>query len=301
MSLAFSVLPLIFVIAAGYGLGKSGLIPRENWGGIEALSFRALIPAMLVLAIAQTDLSVARYGGFAVVLLGVLACLGGLALVVWRLTGMSRASAGSVFQLSVRWNAFVALAAADVFLADGIAVLAIAIALLIPTINVACIVVLAALGPAQAGPGQIARTVSRNPLVIACAIGLALNLSGVTLPESVASALDMIARGALAVGLMAIGAGISLRRLATLDARVGVSVLLRPVIGPVLFAGLGTLWGLPAMQLFAGVLVFAAPAASNGYIIAKQMGADAELYADVMTWQVVLSMLCLPIWAALLL
>jgi predicted permease len=257
----------------------------------------------LILAIARSDLSVERFGGFGLALVGTLAVLTGLALALRLLPHrmLGNPSFTSMFQSSVRWNAFVALAAAEQFLSGGIALLAVAIAVLIPLINVTCIVVLAAFGPSKASVGKVLSTLSRNPLVQACVIGLTLNFSGLSLPLPVAEALDMIGRGALGVGLMAVGAGISLRRLARLDWRVGFGVLMRPVIASSIFVAFGTLIGLPGIQIFAGVLVFAAPAASNGYIVAKQMGGAADLYADIMTWQVVLSLLALPLWAQALL
>jgi predicted permease len=303
MTLALSVLPLLLIIASGYALAKSAIIPRSGWAAIETLSFRGLIPATLILAIARSDLSVERFGGFGLALVGTLAVLTGLALALRLLPHrmLGNPSFTSMFQSSVRWNAFVALAAAEQFLSGGIALLAVAIAVLIPLINVTCIVVLAAFGPSKASVGKVLSTLSRNPLVQACVIGLTLNFSGLSLPLPVAEALDMIGRGALGVGLMAVGAGISLRRLARLDWRVGFGVLMRPVIASSIFVAFGTLIGLPGIQIFAGVLVFAAPAASNGYIVAKQMGGDADLYADIMTWQVVLSLLALPLWAQALL
>jgi predicted permease len=39
------------------------------------------------------------------------------------------------------------------------------------------------------------------------------------------------------------------------------------------------------------------PAALNGYIIAKQMGGDADPYVDVLTWQTLLCLIVLPIRA----
>ncbi|MDC0136715.1 AEC family transporter [Sulfitobacter sp.] len=207
----------------------------------------------------------------------------------------------SLFQGGVRWNAFVALAAAEQFLDGGLAVLAVAIAVLIPMINITCIVVLAAFGPSKASVAKVLNTLVRNPMVQACVIGLMLNFSGMSLPVPVVEALDMIGRGALGVGLMAVGAGISLRRLTRLDWRVCLGVVMRPIAASSIFVMFGLWIGLPAAQVFAGVLVFAAPAASNGYIVAKQMGGDADLYADIMTWQVVVSLLALPFWAYILL
>lgn len=303
MSLAISVLPLLFILTAGYVLAKGGIIPRAGWAAIETLSFRGLIPATLILAIAQSDLSFERFGGFGLTLVGTLGVMTVLALSLRLLPHrmLGNAAFTSLFQGSIRWNAFVALAAAEQFLAGGLALMAVAIAVLIPLINITCIVVLAAFGPSKASVSKVLTTLSRNPLVQACVIGLTLNLSGVSLPAPIAEGLDMIGRGALGVGLMAVGAGISLRRLTQLNWRVCLGAFMRPILASAVFVMLGLVMGLSGVQVFAGVLIFAAPAASNGYIVAKQMGGDADLYADIMTWQVVLSLIVLPLWAHVLL
>jgi predicted permease len=303
MSLALSVLPLLLILVAGYALAKSEIIPRAGWSAIETLSFRGLIPATLILAIAQSDLSLERFGGFGLALVGTLVVMTALALSLRLLSysTLDNPAFTSLFQGSIRWNAFVALAAAEQFLSGGLALMAVAIAVLIPLINITCIVVLAAFGPSKASVSKVLNTLSRNPLVQACVIGLTLNITGISLPVPVAEAFDMIGRGALGVGLMAVGAGISLRRLARLNWRVCLGAFMRPVLTSSVFVMLGYWIGLSGIQIFAGVLVFAAPAASNGYIVAKQMGGDADLYADIMTWQVVLSLLVLPLWANVLL
>lgn len=303
MSLALSVLPLLLILVAGYALAKSEIIPRAGWSAIETLSFRGLIPATLILAIAQSDLSLERFGGFGLALVGTLVVMTALALSLRLLSysTLDNPAFTSLFQGSIRWNAFVALAAAEQFLSGGLALMAVAIAVLIPLINITCIVVLAAFGPSKASVSKVLNTLSRNPLVQACVIGLTLNITGISLPVPVAEAFDMIGRGALGVGLMAVGAGISLRRLARLNWRVCLGAFMRPVLTSSVFVVLGYWIGLSGIQIFAGVLVFAAPAASNGYIVAKQMGGDADLYADIMTWQVVLSLLVLPLWAHVLL
>jgi predicted permease len=303
MSIALSVFPLLLIIASGYALAKSGIIPRGNWGAIETLSFRGLIPATLILAISRSDLSFERFGGFGMALVGTLAVLItlGLALRLLSCEKLNNPAFTSLFQSGVRWNAFVALAAAEQFLTGGMAVMAVAIAVLIPLINVTCIVVLASFGPSKASVSKVLNTLARNPLVQACLIGLTLNLTEISLPQMLQETMDMIGRGALGVGLLAVGAGISLRRLQRLDWRVCLGAFIRPFFASSIFVVFGTLLGLPAIQVFAGVLVFAAPAAANGYIVAKQMGGDADLYVDIMTWQVVLSLLILPVWAAILL
>lgn len=300
MSLVLSILPIVLIIALGYVLAKSGALPTADWKGIEILSFRVLIPAVLILTIVQTDMSLDRFGG---VMLALILCWAIVAMLILCLRLISRdlldnPSFTTIFQLGTRWNAFMALAAAEQFGGDaGLAVLAVAIGLLIPTINVSCIVVLSAFGPARSSIWQITKTVLRNPLVQGCAIGLTISFSGLSIPGPVFESLEMIGRGALAVGLMAVGAGISLRRLLRWNWRVATGLALRPLLAPVLFVLIATLLGLDNVQTLAGVLVFAVPAASNGYIVAKQMGGDADLFADTLTWQTIASVVLLPVWA----
>jgi len=300
MSLALSVLPLVLIISCGYLLAKSGVLPKADWKGIETLSFRVLIPAVLILTITSTDLSLGRFGGVMIALMLTWAALAVLAMSLRLMpkAKLHNPAFTTIFQVGTRWNAFVALAAAEQFIGtQGLGVMAVAIAVLIPLINVSCIIVMSAFGPNTTSMGGIVKIVAKNPLVQACVVGLLIYFSGVALPNAIIETLDMIGRGALAVGLLAVGAGISLRRLTRWDWKVAVGVALRPVIAPVIFAVLAMILGLNVAQTLAGVLVFAAPAASNGYIIAKQMGGDADLYADILTWQTLLCLIVLPIWA----
>ena len=99
MTLALSVLPLVFIIACGYLLAKTNILPKADWKGIETLSFRVLIPAVLILTITRTDLSLGRFGGVMIALL-------------------------------LTWAVLAALAAAEQFIGtQGLGVMAVAIAL----------------------------------------------------------------------------------------------------------------------------------------------------------------------------
>jgi len=74
---------------------------------------------------------------------------------------------------------------------------------------------------------------------------------------------------------------------------------LRLGLSPGVFIVLAIIFELNVSETLAGVLIFAVPAAANGYIVAQRMGGDADLYADIMTWQILLSLALLPAWAAL--
>lgn len=304
MIVAFSILPIFLTFACGYAMVAMKILPRDRWEGIETLSFRLLIPAVLIKAIAGSDLSIAKFGSMIMVLLGALTIAGVLVLMlrlVFSQEKLPNPAFTTLFQTTTRWNAFIALAAAELLIGpEGFALIAVAMAVLIPLINIANIIVLAVFGTGRATFGMIFTTVFKNPLVQACLIGLALNLSGVVLPQSILQTLDLIGRSALGVGLLAVGAGISLKRLLKHSFAVWAGIVFRLGLCPALFIALSLVANLSPTQTLAGVLVLAVPAASNGYIVAKQMGGDAGLYADILAWQTIIAMLLLPFIAIFL-
>lgn len=303
MLLALSVLPIILTITVGYLVVISGILPREGWEGTNTLNFNILIPATLVHAIAGADLSHLTSVAWIAALLATLGVVAGAAVALRFLinpTVLPNSAFTTLFQTTTRWNAFIALAAAQQFIgANGIALLALGMAILIPTINVANIVVLVTFGTARTSAAQVVSSIVRNPLVIGCVVGLLINMTGLQLPAPVMGALDLISRAALGMGLLAVGAGIALTRLLEWSWEVLAGVVLRLVLGPVVFIALAMVFGLNVSETLAGVLIFAVPAAANGYIVALRMGGDADLYADIMTWQILLSLALLPVWAAL--
>ena len=134
-----------------------------------------------------------------------------------------------------------------------------------------------------------------SPLLQACAIGIVINLSGISLPTFALQTLELIAGAALGVGILAIGASVSAERLIQRSSALGFGVIFRMVLGPAIFLSVAAGLGLGQTEVMTGIVIMAVPTASNGYILAKKMGGDAALYADILAWQTILSMLTLPL------
>lgn len=303
MPLALSVLPIILTVTVGYIVVISGILPRDRWEGTNTLNFNILIPATLVHAIATADLSHLTSVAWITALLVTLGIVSGVTIALRFVINpeiFPNPAFTTLFQTTTRWNAFIALAAAQQFIGtNGIALLALGMTILIPTINVANIAVLVFFGTARASPAQVALSIVRNPLVIGCAAGLFINLTGLKLPDPAMAALELISRAALGMGLLAVGAGVALTRLLAWSWKVWAGVFLRLCLGPGVFIVLAVVLGLDVSETLAGVLIFAVPAAANGYIVAQRMGGDADLYADILTWQIFLSLALMPAWAFL--
>lgn len=299
MTVGLLVLPIVLTIAAGYLTKRSGAVPRDNWTGIEQLSFKVLIPAIIIQSIYQSDLALSQLGNFIWALLITVSITGILVLASRFLiphSALGNPQLTTIFQATTRWNAFIALALSLQAIGQpGLALISIAMAFIIPFVNVINILILAAYGDTTINARKIAQNIVTNPLVLACAIGLFLNFSGMSLPSSVESTIKTISQAAIGIGLLAIGASIDFRKLIALSWLLVAGTLARLVVSPAIFWLIGQAFGLDNMQMLCGMLICAVPAASNGYIVAKQMGGDAELYANLLMWQTVLAILTLPI------
>ncbi|GHG30881.1 AEC family transporter [Paracoccus aerius] len=300
-----SILPVIALVALGHLLRRWRIIAPGSWPGIEQLGFRVLFPAILLVSIYRAELSVGVLGRYLGAMAVAFALTGAVALLLRRPLGLDNRRATSLFQGALRFNSLLILAVAAQGLGPAaLGDLAVALAFLIPAFNIAAIVALTLLPGADAirpGPGSMRRIgseIARNPLVLGCAAGLLLNLSGVALPNWAMSPLDWLGQGALALGLLSVGAGIELRRLWQTDAAMWAGVALRLALCPAIFLVCGLMLSLPGSQIASGLLATAAPGASAGYILARQMGGDAEFFADIFTWQTVLAAASLPLWLA---
>lgn len=304
-----SILPVIALVAFGHLARRWQLIGQASWPGIEQLGFRVLFPAILLTSIYRSELTIGELGRYLGALAIAFGLTGGLALLLRRPLRLSNPRSSSFFQAALRFNSLLILAvAAQGFGTRALSDLAVAFAFLIPAFNIAAIVALTLLPPEDAlhlpmGRVQTLRRIGaeilRNPLVLSCVAGLVLNLSGIELPGWLLAPLDWLGQGALAIGLLSVGAGIEIRRLWQSDPAMWAAVGMRLILCPAIFLVVALSLSLPGIQLASGLIATAAPGASVGYILARQMGGDAEFYADIFTWQTVLAAISLPLWLIL--
>jgi malonate transporter and related proteins len=215
--------------------------------------------------------------------------------------GVDGPSFTSLFQASTRWNTFVGLAVAgSLFGSRGITLIAVAIAAMVPLLNVLALSVLVryAGGPTLTIV-QMLRTLFVNPFIWSPTIGLSLNGAGVDLPQAVVSYIDILGRASLAAGLLVVGAALDLRRLAQPKMVHVLSAALKLVALPVTAAMLAHQFGVGVLDLAVTVTAASVPTSSAAYVLAKQMGGNAQLMAELVTLQTLAAFLTMPlaIWS----
>jgi predicted permease len=302
MSVVFvSLVPLFLLILTGAALRRFLTPGEQQWVGVERLVYYVLFPALLVQTLARAELgtvpalAIATSLAVAILLMAAL-CLAARAPLTRRLD-LDGPAFTSMFQGATRWQTFVALAVANNLYGDGgVAVAAVAVVAMIPLLNVLNVWVLAHFAaPRPPAWRDVLTAIARNPLIWACLIGGALNLIAVPLPEFVFVMLDQLGRSSLPVGLLVVGAGLNLGALTRPHAATFVATALKLVVMPSLAITLGLLLGLRGTSLVVVACCASVPSASNAYVLARQMGGDAPLMAEILTLQTLVAMATMPL------
>jgi hypothetical protein len=286
--------PIFALILLGLGLRRSGFPGDGFWPAAERFTYFLLFPALLVHRLALSRLGDYAVGPVAVVIVALLLGMTALVCVLRPWLKVDGPAFTSVYQGVIRFNTYVGLAVVlAVFQADGGTVAALVMAIMIPLINVLCVLVLTVHAGGSATMAGVARGLLTNPLILGCLTGIGLNLSGIGLPWGSAAVLEILARAALPLGLLAVGAGLRLEGLARPGLLAAASAL-KLVALPALAAGL--CWVMQPGRLETAVLVtFAAlPGAPTAYILARQLGGDAPLIAAIVTVETAAALITLP-------
>jgi malonate transporter len=173
-------------------------------------------------------------------------------------------------------------------------VVALMMAFIIVPINVESVIVVSRFADRDANWSRMLRTIALNPLILASLAGLLLRFVPYGLYEPLNETLGLVGRAALGMGLLTIGAG--LRPADVLRPRLPVvlPVFIKLVAFPALLVGLAWAFGVDGPQLQYLALCAAVPTAMNGYLLARQLGGDAELYAAVTTAQTAAAFFTIP-------
>jgi len=210
---------------------------------------------------------------------------------------MGGATFTSLFQGSIRFNTYIGLAAASGALgAAGLAAAAVAVALLVPLGNLLSVAALAwHAASARPRPAEVLRQLALNPLILASALGIAINIGGLELPPVLDPLLTVLGRGALPLGLLAVGAGLDFAAARLGGRPLALACLLKLAILPALTALGCWIFGVAGVAAAVAVLFNGLPTAPSAYILARQMGGEAKLMASIITAQVALSAITLPV------
>ncbi len=302
LDIVLVILPVFLLIFLGQVCRRRSFPGDGFWAPAEKLTYYLLLPALIVLTLAEADFADLTVWPMALAMAGAILLMTGLVVALRPLLGVDGPGFTSVYQSVVRHNGYIGLSVAfGLYGETGLAVASVAVATFVPLVNVASTYMLARYGTSAApDPGRVLRQVAANPLILACLLGGLFNLSGLGLPPVVGDMLRILSRAALPVGLLAVGAGLDLAAARRAKSITAVSSALKLIVLPAMTYALARGFGADPMTLTVGVVFAALPVATSSFILARQLGGDARLMANLCAVQTLLSMVTLPLALVLL-
>ena len=299
-SILTSLLPVFLIIICGYVLKKSKFPGDDFWPGAERIVYYILFPALLFSSSAGASWESYSVSSMVWAILAALFIMCGLLLILRPKLSKKDASFTSVFQGSIRFTSYIGFAAVfSLFGDEGLYLTAIFITVMIPMVNILCIMVLVRYGGQKGGWHWIFTTVIKNPLVIACLAGMTLNLLGLKLPEMAGNFTTILGKGSLPLGLLAVGASLQFNAIKKTIPEIVYACLLKLLLLPTLMWLSCLLIGVDNLSTSVAVLFAALPGSPLSYILAKQLGGDTKLMSSIIAVQTGISMITLPIVIAL--
>ena len=302
MSAVFAALvPIFLLIVMGFLLRRWLISQDAHWVGLEQLLYYVMFPALLIGTMARADLTkvpVLAVGGamLAAVALMAALCLA-LKPVLTRFLGADGPAFTSLFQGATRWQTFVALPLAGNLYGDlGLALASVAIMAMTPMLNVLCVSVLVRYASSNKTDWRsVLLAIVRNPMIWSCVVGAALNPVNAFIPQPIHAVIDALSRSSLALGLLIVGAGLRIEEMTRLKPLTLPTCALKLVVMPAIAIGIALAFGLTGANLAVIACCTAVPAASNSYILARQLGGDAPLMAQIITVETMLAAATLPL------
>jgi len=296
-----AIAPVVVLILLGWALRRAEFAPEAFWTGIDRLTYFILLPCLLVDGLASANLDELPVGDAMLAAgAGVLAAVV-LMHAVRRVVAPKPGAYGALMQCGLRGNNYPVLAIVVTLFDDvGLSAFALSLIAFVPLTNLIGVVALVRTGSRKGAAanalGPIVREILLNPILIAVALGLAINVADTGIPGPANNILEILGRAALPLGLLAVGAGLAFDA----TAGSGRAVLASMAVKLLLLPGF-VLIGLSSLEIegtYATALLIhaAVPCSVSTYAFARQLRGDAKTTAAMIAAQTVVSIVTLPFW-----
>ena len=294
--------PVFILIILGSLLRRIGVPDLSFWHISDKLIYWVLIPALLFHHVSQITLSSTMLANYAVVILSGLFVVTTLSFIAGKLFGYTPQIWTSVMQGAARHNAFIALAiAGSLFGNKGLALGAIFMVILIPVINIVIVSAMTSTLNQEVGNNSrpsifdVLFELIKNPFILAIATGLVISFVDAERIIIIHETTGLLGSAALPIMLLSIGANIKIREISSAITPIIIATVLKLVIFPVIVFFVAKSMNLSLLETTIAVIFAAVPTAASSYSLAKQFGAETQLMTSIITIQVTLSFITIPI------
>ena len=275
------------------------------WEVNDKLCYWVLIPALLFHFISQVSLSSEMLYIYAVIVFAGFVVTFSFSIFLGKILGYTPEVWTSILQGSMRQNAFIALAIAGSFYgSEGLKIASLFMFIYVPTINIIIITTMVmSLNKSNQKDSKKAISnifieISKNPFILAMIAGLLVSLFPLERMSVLIDTTELLGSAALPIMLLTIGAKIKVRDLTLKITPIIISNSLKLIILPVIVYFVASYFNLSQIEIVVAVIFASVPTAAMSYSLAQQFGADHQLMRAILTTQVALSFITIPLLLA---
>jgi malonate transporter len=278
-----SALPIFALILTGFICGYFGVFDRTATDNLNRFAVYLALPSLMFVAMSKITPDQVRELGFVGAFVGGFSASFAVAFAISRLRGRRVANA-SIEGLDAGYSNVGFMGIPMCLLVFGPESAPVSI---IATLFTACVLFLFAVViveiDLQKGPSfwstwtKVVSSLLRSPLLIAPVAGLAVGLSGLTLPAPLVSFTTLLGGAASPTALICIGLFLAQERVVIQDATsIGILVSLKLILQPAVTALLAFhVFSMPPLWSHSAVILSALPIGSGPFTIAKLYGLEA--------------------------
>lgn len=293
-----AIVSIFVMMAVGYGAKRLLRLEKDHIRRFNALVFHTLLPLMLFYNIYTSDIRAGiNFRCLCLALTVLLVLFLFTWLLVTRVEGAND-QRGVMIQASFRSNFLLLGMPLIRELCPGadLATVSVMLAIVVPCFNVLAVVTLETFHHKQINIPQILLGIAKNPLILASAAGILVNLSGLRLPEFLVNPISQLGSSASPVALLLLGAQFEFYDVGVYRRNLAICTVLRLLVYPGAALPLAALAGLRGPEFAVLISMFATPTAVASFSMATQMGGNPELAASVVTLTTLLSSATMFLW-----
>lgn len=287
-SLSFSLSvtgPICILLFLGWFLKRIGIIHDAFVDNASKLVFQITLPTLLFLGIVNSNQSVEINPTF--IFFGLIANITFFLFTTYscKFFIKDKQDHGVIIQGGFRANtAIIGLAyVANVYGDSGVAVAAVYVASTTILYNILAVICLTS-SESSIGLKKIKGvlfSIAKNPLIIGIMLGVLLLALNIKVPKILVDTGQYFANMTLPLALLCTGATLNLGELRSKGLNAWFASFYKLLLAPILITGAAYLWGFSPIEI--GLLFFmtAAPTAAASYVMARSMGGNANLAANI--------------------
>lgn len=291
------VVPMALMMGIGILLRVRKVTDRDTMKKVDKISFNLFLPLLMFNNTYDMDFSQIS-GGFIFYALAGSTILFLAALFLIPRLIPSPPSAAALGNTMVRSNymMYSTAIATSLYGDSDLGVIMLLGAITIPFTNALSAIILEVARSGKAEAKKLLTAIIKNPLVIAAAFGLSINLLNITIPDMIAGVIDDLAGLATPLSFLSLGVSLNFATIAGNKRALSLGLLLKLLICPAIFMGGALALGFHGMELCGLLVLFAGPPAVSSYPMAVAMGADAELAGQMVIFPTLLSLITIFLW-----